>query len=60
MNNRTIPKLIQIFKDESNKDIHKNIIHVFAYLFKSLPLPLGIRKEVIEELKREENDMIFN
>jgi hypothetical protein len=56
MNNETIPKLIQLFKDKDYINMHENIAQSLACLFKTLPLPLEIRKDIIEELKREDYD----
>jgi hypothetical protein len=53
MNNGTITKLIQLFEDKDNNNIHKNIAQSLSCLFKALPIPLEIRKDVIGELKWE-------
>ncbi|KAA6372310.1 MAG: hypothetical protein EZS28_032163 [Streblomastix strix] len=47
----TITKLIQQFKDYDNTDFKLKIANSFAYLFKALPLPPDIKKEIIELLK---------
>ncbi|KAA6399944.1 MAG: hypothetical protein EZS28_004528 [Streblomastix strix] len=47
----TISKLIQQFKNKKDKDIHDEIAQTIAYLFRTLPLPPDIRKDIIEKLK---------
>ncbi|KAA6397643.1 MAG: hypothetical protein EZS28_006832 [Streblomastix strix] len=55
--NGTILQLITIFKDKDNKPNHivESIAEVLAYLFKALPLPQDIDKEIIKQLKNEIN-----
>ncbi|KAA6385427.1 MAG: hypothetical protein EZS28_019044 [Streblomastix strix] len=50
----TITKLIQQFKDKNKDIIHFYIAQTFAYLFKALPLPPDIKKDIIEKFKPDE------
>ncbi|KAA6384631.1 MAG: hypothetical protein EZS28_019842 [Streblomastix strix] len=53
---QTIQKLIQLFKDEKDRDTINYIAQTLAHIFKARPLPTEIKNDIIEELKPCEID----
>ncbi|KAA6357734.1 MAG: hypothetical protein EZS28_046739, partial [Streblomastix strix] len=47
----SVARLIQIQQSKEREEIQEYIAEIFAFLFKSFPLPELIRKDVIEQLK---------
>ncbi|KAA6378946.1 MAG: hypothetical protein EZS28_025525 [Streblomastix strix] len=55
--NGTIQKLIDLYNDSNiNKNLHLKIAQLLAILFKAAPLPFAISKDIIDNLK-DDNDL---
>ncbi|KAA6365743.1 MAG: hypothetical protein EZS28_038730 [Streblomastix strix] len=50
-NDGTVANLIRIIQDKDKENIHHDIALIFSYIFKTLPLPEDIKKQVLQQLK---------